>query len=70
MEIIEFDYVWTTQKDDFVLVRDEHGYAIVNKREQKVLHIEDEGVGSAVVGRMLDAGCRVYEGILDAYADV
>ena len=35
--ICEFDYVWTTRKDDYVLVRDECGYAIVNRREQALL---------------------------------
>ena len=69
-DISEFDYVWTTRKDDYVLVRDECGYAIVNRREQALLLIEDDKVDAAVVGRMLEAGCRIYEDILDAYSDV
>ena len=68
--ISEFDYVWTTRKDDYVLVRDECGYAIVNRREQALLLIEDDKVDAAVVSRMLEAGCRIYEDILDAYSDV
>lgn len=69
-EIDEFSYVWTTRKDDFVLVRGEHGHSIVNKRERAVLLIEDDEVDAAVVGRMRETGCRVYEDILDAYSDV
>lgn len=69
MDIGEFEYVWTTRKGDFVLVKDDYGYAIVDRREQMVLHIEDEDVDAAVVGRMLGAGCQVYGDILDAYSD-
>ena len=32
MDIDEFDYVWMTRKDDFVLVGDDYGYAIVDRR--------------------------------------
>lgn len=70
MDIGEFDYVWTTRKDDFVLVKDDYGYAIVDRREQMVLLIEGEDVDAAVVTRMLEAGCRVYGDILDACSDV
>ena len=70
MDIGEFEYVWTTRKGDFVLVKDDYGYAIVDKRERAVLLIEDDEADAAVVARMLGAGCRVYGDILDAYSDV
>ena len=70
MDISEFEYVWTTRKDDYVLVRGEHGHSILNKREWAVLLIEDDEVDAAVVGRIREAGCQIYEDILDAYSDV
>ena len=38
MDTSEFDYVWTTHKDDFALVRGERGYAIVNKRWRRMIN--------------------------------
>lgn len=70
MDISEFSYVWTTQKRDYVLVKSEYGYAIVNKREQTMLCISDDDVDAAVVEKMLEEGNLVYEDILDAYSDV
>lgn len=70
MDISEFSYVWTTQKRDYVLVRSEYGYAIVNKREQTMLCISDDKTDAGVVDKMLEEGCSVYEDILGAYSDV
>jgi hypothetical protein len=70
MDISEFSYVWTAQKRDFVLVKSEYGYAIVNKRDQTMLCISDDETDAAVVEKMLEEGCSVYEDILDAYSDV
>lgn len=70
MDVSEFSYVWTTQKRDYELVKSEYGYAIINKREQTMLCISDDETDAAVVKRMLEEGCSVYEDILDAYSDV
>lgn len=70
MNVSEFCYVWTTNKNDFVLVDSEFGYAIINKREQTMLCISDEETDAAVVAKMLEAGCKVYASIQDAYSDV
>lgn len=70
MDISEFSYLWTTQKHDYVLVKSEYGYAIVNKREQTMLCISNDDVDAAVVEKMLEEGCSVYENILDAYSDI
>ena len=43
---------------------------VVTAIEQALLLIEDDKVDAAVVSRMLEAGCRIYEDILDAYSDV
>ena len=70
MNIEEYSYLWTTKKGEFVLVNTEYGYGIVNKKEQSVLSISDEALEEMIIQNMLDEGCKVYENILDAYADV
>lgn len=70
MDVSEFSYVWTTNKNDYVLVDSEFGYAIINKRDQTTLCISDEEADAIVVANMLEAGCKVYESIQDAYSDV
>ena len=70
MNIDEYSYLWTTEKDKYVLVNTEFGYGIVNKTAQTVLSISDEDIYQAVIQKMLDEGNKIYENILDAYADV
>lgn len=70
MNLDEFNYLWTTQKKDWVLVNTEYGYSIVNKQKKQILAISDEKLDQAVTQKMQDEGCRIYENILDAYSDV
>lgn len=70
MNIEEYNYLWTTQKDAYVLVSTEFGYGIVNKIRQTVLSISDETLEDAIIQKMLDEGCKVYADILEAYADI
>lgn len=69
MNIEEYTYLWTTKKDEYVLVNTEYGYGIVNKKEQTVLSISDEVLEEQLINKMLEEGNKVYENILDAYAD-
>ena len=39
MNLSEYEYLWTTEKDDWVLVNTTFGYGIVNKTAQVVLWI-------------------------------
>lgn len=70
MSINEYTYLWTTNKDEFVLVNTEYGYGIVNKKEQTVLSISNEELEKQLINKMQEEGNKVYENILDAYADV
>ena len=70
MNIEEFNFLWTTKKEDYVLVHTEYGYGIVNKKEKKVLCISDENLSQAVIQKMIAEGNEIYDDILDAYADV
>ena len=66
MNINEFQYVWTTEKDDYVLVSSEFGYGIINQKTRMMLCISDDETEDAVVEKMLEAGNRVYKDINEA----
>ena len=70
MNISEYEYLWTTEKNDWVLVNTSFGYSIVNKTEQMVLLVSDEELEQALIEKMLSNGCTVYDNIKDAYNDV
>lgn len=70
MNISEYEYLWTTEKNDWVLVNTSFGYSIVNKTEQMVLLVSDEELEQALIENMLSNGCKVYDDIKDAYNDV
>ena len=70
MNVNEYSYTWTTNKNDYVLVDSEFGYAIINKKDQTMLCISDEEADAAVVAKMIETGCRIYGSIQDAYSDV
>ena len=70
MNISEYEYLWTTEKDDWVLVKTTFGHGIVNKTKQEVLSVSNEELEQALIGQMLSTGCRIYDDIKDAYNDV
>jgi hypothetical protein len=70
MNIDEFSYLWTTEKEEWVLVNTEFGYAIINKKTQMMLHIDSDELEEAIIQKMHEEGNKIYKDILDAYADV
>ncbi len=69
MNISEYEYLWTTEKQNWVLVKTEYGDAIVNKATQSALLISDDELEKAVIERMRSEGCKTYENIRDAFAN-
>lgn len=65
-----YNYLWDSEKDDWVLVSTSFGYGIVNKRNQSVLAVSDEDLESALIERMLTEGNRKYADINEAYSDI
>ena len=59
MNIEEFNFLWTTKKEDYVLVNTEHGYGIVDKKEKRVLCISDENLSQAVIQKMIAEGTKI-----------
>ena len=70
MNIDEFSYLWTTEKEEWVLIKSEYGYVVINKKTQMMLHIDSAELKNAIIQKMHEAGNKTYESILDAYADV
>ena len=70
MNISEYEYLWTAEKEKWVLVNTSFGYAIVNKATRSVLLVSDDELEEALLECMLSAGNKIYDDINDAYADV
>ena len=66
----EHEYLWTTEKENWVLVNTEYGYGIINKREQTMLMVSDSELKKSLVEKMLEEGCKIYDNLDDAYNDV
>lgn len=66
----EYAYLWTTEKDDWVLVNTEYGYGIVNKKTRMALLVSDDDLEDALIDKMLRSGNKTYSNINDAYADI
>ena len=60
------EYLWTTERDRWVLVRDEDGCGIVNQVDGMMLLVEDDELAGALEARMLEAGCKIYDDIREA----
>lgn len=70
MNLEEYKYLWEDQKEDWVLVKSETLYFIINKRTQMALLISDDSLNQAVIRKMLESGNKIYDDIEDAYNDV
>ncbi|MEK8129431.1 hypothetical protein WMW72_16105 [Paenibacillus filicis] len=63
MNLEEFRYIWTTNREDHVLIKVKSGYAIYNRTEKTALLIEDDEKYEAIIKNMLDNGCEVLESL-------
>ncbi len=59
MDIREFEYLWTTEKDMHALQKMSNGYLIINIHDNTALIIEDDDINDAVVTEMLRHNCKV-----------
>lgn len=60
-ELEEYEYLWTTEKEEYVLVRGSEGYAIVEKKNKMMLLIEDDNIYDMVVDQMLQQGNKIID---------
>ena len=61
----ELSYIWESDKDNYVLLKDEIGYDFfcIEGKELGYLLIEDNELADAVVAKMLESGNVVCNGI-------
>ena len=70
ISIENYSYIWGEKKTDFVLVKTDLGYGIINKKEQTMLLMSDEKMEQKIVNKMLENGNKIYDDIKKAYNDV
>lgn len=61
--------MWESEKGLWVLVNTEHGYCIVNKKDQLISLISDDSIYNEVIQKLLEEDTPIYQNILDAYSD-
>ena len=69
MNVSDYEYLWTTEKGNWVLVSTAYGYGIVNKKTRSMLVVSDDALENALIERMQAEGCKMYSNINDAYLD-
>lgn len=64
MDIRQYDYLWTDEKRDYVLVKGMTGYSIIDRTTDRFLLIENEVLHNEIVEKMLQKGIPVFESVL------
>ena len=54
MNINEYEYLWTKEKVNWVLVNSSYGYGIINKKTQMYLSVSDDTLERSLVDKMLE----------------
>ena len=70
MNVENYSYLWNEKKEEFVLVKTDLGYAIINKKDHSMLLIEDSDLDQKLVRKMMENGNKVYDDIMQAFNDV
>ena len=61
--IKDYEYLWTTEKDEWCLFYTENGYCIINMINQSALLISDSELENKVIEKMMNEGICTYEDI-------
>lgn len=61
-ELEKFKYLWETEQDDWVVLKDNYDYAVYNIKEKGILLIEDTDLNNQVAAMMIMAGNKVIDG--------
>lgn len=59
MDLKEFEFLWTSQKNLYKLQTMSSGYLIINILDNTALIIEDDSISDAVVNEMLRNNCQI-----------
>ena len=58
--IKDFEYLWTTKKDEYCLVQIDTRYTIINLNDYFLTIIENNELGIKVIENMIKNGVRVF----------
>lgn len=61
MDIGQYEYLWTNENYEYVLVKGDSGYSIENRISNEFLLLENEKLMQEIVEKMLFKGVPVYE---------
>lgn len=70
MDISDYEYLWNEDKEDYVLLRVEEDYLIIDRVHQMVLLIEDDDMSDRVIAKMIDEGNLIFDTLEQAYDSV
>ena len=70
-KLIEYSYIWEEDREKYVLLDEEGGKSIwlIKEGELMFLLIEDDVLANAISERMLMAGNKVYNSIMELQED-
>ncbi|KMZ41706.1 MULTISPECIES: hypothetical protein [Bacillales] len=61
MDLDNYKLIWTTGKENYVLVKMDGRYFVCNRVTNTLLLIEDEDLHEAIVNEMLKNQCEIIE---------
>ena len=70
MDISDYEYLWNEDKEDYVLLRVEEHYLIIDRVHQMVLLIEDDDMSDRVIAKMIEEESLIFDTLEQAYDSV
>lgn len=67
MDISDYEYLWNEDKEDYVLLRVEEDYLIIDRVHQMVLLIEDDDMSDRVIAKMIEEESLIFDTLEQAY---
>lgn len=68
----EYSYIWQTDKDKYVLLKDELGNSILFIKEKEIMFflIEDDALLDLIISKMTEHGNKIYNSIAELQKDI
>ena len=68
----EYSYIWQTDKDKYVLLRDELGNSILFIKGKEIMFflIEDDTLHELIISKMMEHGNKIYNSIAEIQKDI
>ena len=68
----EYSYIWQTDKDKYVLLRDELGNSILFIKGKEIMFFlfEDDALHELIISKMREHGNKIYNSIAEIQKDI